>query len=386
MYICKASAVSRLSDVAALQTPAEQLSILVVDSDVTGVSRARRWIEADGRVFLGYAANDRAAADMLKERSWDLIVIDPAGCGGFELIRQAKALDRWLAALVVTHDRSPAFVERAVQSRIEGLIFKPVLRTPFMQQVLQLAEASREQRRRRQKRVLAIGAHPDDVEIGCGGALAKHRADGDLLHILTLSLGSAGGDANVRLREALQAAKLLDATIEFGDLRDTHISEGTETIDLIQAAIRNFRPTHVYTHSLEDTHQDHRAAHMATLTAARGVPNVYCYQTPSSTVEFRPNRFVDISKFIEAKLCAIGAHKSQVDRSASLGEDVIVSTARYWGRYAGYVMAEPIEIVRQRAGAAAPEIYSGVGMGSIDWQGAGRPSSTAVVASLSGAA
>ena len=75
--------------------------------------------------------------------------------------------------------------------------------------------------------------------------------------------------------------------------------------------------------------------HAASLVAARDVPNVYCYQSPSSTVEFRPNRFVDITDYKKAKLQAIGAYRSQVDRMASLQDDVIVATARYWGRYAG---------------------------------------------------
>src|SRR5882672_546773 len=232
MFVCRTNARQTLRAVMALQTQAEQLNILLVDGDARGASRLGEWIETDARAFLCHAANDAAVADILAERSWDLLVIDPAACGGFELIRRAKALDRWLATLIVTEDRSPEFVERAVQTRIEGLMFKPVLRTPFMNRMLQLAEEAREQRRRQQKRVMAIGAHPDDVEIGCGGALAKHKADGDLLHILTLSLGAAGGDANVRLREALQAAELTGATIEFGNLPDSNISEGRETIDL----------------------------------------------------------------------------------------------------------------------------------------------------------
>lgn len=94
---------------------------------------------------------------------------------------------------------------------------------------------------------------------------------------------------------------------------------------------------------------------MATLTAASSVPNVYCYQTPSSTVEFSPNRFVDISDYVEAKLRTLGCHKSQVDRSASLSHDMIVATARYWGRYAGNRMAEPIKIIRQLAGFKAQD-------------------------------
>jgi len=358
MFVCRTGKSQALDGVMVFQAGVEQLSILLVGADDGGTSRLRQWLSSDARAFVGHADNDRSAAAILGERSWDLLVIDPAGCEGLEFIRQAKTHDRWLATLVVTGDHGPTFVERAVQTRIEGLMFEPVSRMPFMKRVFELAEESRDRRRRRQKRVLAIGAHPDDVEIGCGGTLAKHKADGDLLHILTLSLGSAGGDANVRLREALQAAELSGATIEFGNLPDSRISDGKETIDVIEAAIQEFQPTHIYTHSLEDTHQDHRSVHMATLAAARSVPNVYCYQAPSWTVEFRPNRFVDISTFVEAKLQAIGAHKSQVDRSASLGEDVIVSTARYWGRHAGCVMAEPLRVVRQRAGAMASDIRS----------------------------
>ena len=91
--------------------------------------------------------------------------------------------------------------------------------------------------------------------------------------------------------------------------------------------------------------------HAATLVAARGVPNVYCYQAPSSTVDFRPNFFIDITPFIENKLRAIRAYDSQVNRSPLLQDDVILATARYWGRYAGHVLAEPMTVVRQRDSA-----------------------------------
>src|SRR5262249_48999323 len=151
----------------------------------------------------------------------------------------------------------------------------------FAEEVLLLAKAVSARRQKQQRRVLAIGAHPDDVEIGCGGAMVKHRLHGDVLQILTLSRGAAGGDVHQRAIEAQNAATLLGATLQLGNLRDTYISEGTETIKIIEAAIRELQPTHVYTHCVEDTHQDHRAVHTATLVAARGVPNVYCYQSPS---------------------------------------------------------------------------------------------------------
>lgn len=201
--------------------------------------------------------------------------------------------------------------------------------------------------RQTRQKVLAIGAHPDDIEIGCGGTLAKHRARDDSVMILVLSCGSAGGDPAVRTEEGRRSADLMGATIKLCDLPDTLIPENGETIAAIHEALSTFCPTHIYTHSLHDTHQDHRNVYHATIAAARGTPNIYCYQSPSSTVDFRPNRFVDISNHIEQKLAIIAFHESQTARRANLNPELIVATARFWGRYAGYCLSEPMEIVRQ---------------------------------------
>lgn len=336
-----------------VKSPSEEpLNILFVDDDSSGASLTKLQLETSRNVHIGYASETADAARLMAEREWDLIAVDPGTAGGFDFLKRTKVLNRYSSALVVARSHSPEFIELAVQCRIECLMFKPVDRSHFTEQVLQLAEEACRRRHRQQRRVLAIGAHPDDVEIGCGGALMKHRADGDVVSILTLSRGASGGDINARTREAQRAAALLGAKLEFGNFTDTHISEGTETIELIEAAIREFRPTHVYTHAAEDTHQDHRAVHAATLVAARGVPNVYCYQAPSSTVDFRPNLFIDVTAFMKDKLRAIGAYDSQVSRSPLLQDDIIIATARYWGRYAGHVLAEPMNVVRQRDSSA----------------------------------
>lgn len=331
----------------------EPLNILLVDDDTSEASLTKLRLDTPRSIHIGYATDAADAASSMAEREWDVVAVDPAIAGGFEFLKHTKVLNRYCSTLVVARSASPEFIGLAVQCRIECMMFKPVDVAHFTAQVLQLATEARERRKRHQRRVLAIGAHPDDVEIGCGGALAKHRADGDLVSILTLSRGAAGGDINARSVEAQAAASLLGARLEFGNLTDTDISEGTQTIEMIEAAIRAFQPTHVYTHAAEDTHQDHRAVNAATLVAARGVPNVYCYQAPSSTVDFRPNFFIDVTPFMKSKLRAIQAYHSQVDRSPLLQDDSILATARYWGRYAGHVLAEPMIVVRQRDGASA---------------------------------
>jgi LmbE family N-acetylglucosaminyl deacetylase len=111
----------------------------------------------------------------------------------------------------------------------------------------------------------------------------------------------------------------------------------------------------VYTHTPRDVHQDHRNVHHATLVAARGISRVYCYQAPSTTVEFRPTRFVTIDEFIDRKLEAIRAYSTQTAIRAYLDEELLRATARYWARFSQARYVEPLEVVRESdVGDATP--------------------------------
>jgi LmbE family N-acetylglucosaminyl deacetylase len=194
--------------------------------------------------------------------------------------------------------------------------------------------------------VLAIGAHPDDVEIGVGGSLLAHRAAGHAVNVLTLSKGARGGETEIRESEARAAAAMLGVRLFLEDLEDTKIPDGHPTVELIEHVIQVVRPTTIYTHSSNDTHQDHRAVHRATLVAARSVGRVACYQSPSATIDFRPNRFVPIDLHLGHKQAAIAAYESQTEKCAYLSPDVISTTTRYWARFAKCEHAEALEVVR----------------------------------------
>lgn len=340
--------------------PSQRLRLLVVNADRAATSRLRSAFDSVADAALEVTASAKTALRLLSVEPYDLVAVDPAiSSGGFALLKYIKDNYRWTETLIATHNQEPQFLREAIGCGVAGLLFRPAGSAEFVEQALLLAGEASARRRRQQKRVLAIGAHPDDVEIGCGGALAAHYDEYDVLHILTLSRGAAGGDANIRMAEAHNAAAMVGAQLKLENLRDTGIDAGAETISIIEAAIHELQATHVYTHSNEDTHQDHRAVHAASLVAARGVPNLYCYQSPSSTLDFKPHRFVDITHYIDRKIDLIGAHKSQVDCMESIQPDMILSTARYWGRYAGHVLAEPLQIVRERdssSGSSQPRI------------------------------
>jgi LmbE family N-acetylglucosaminyl deacetylase len=270
---------------------------------------------------------------------------------GFDLVKEVRRLVPDLAIALMTADASVEVAVRALRSEVDDFLPKPISPTQLVAQIDRLVERRRSTAGRTHERVLAVGAHPDDVEIGVGGILLGHASVGDRVTILTLSHGARGGDALRRADEAAKAAAMLGAELVLCDLEDTRLPESDPTVGLIEGAVARVRPTIVYTHTESDLHQDHRNVHRATLVAARLVPSVYCYESPSATVEFEPVRFVDIGEQLEAKLEAIGAYASQTEQRDYLDEELIRATARYWGRYGHSRFCEPLEVVRDRPAA-----------------------------------
>lgn len=183
-------------------------------------------------------------------------------------------------------------------------------------------------------KVLAIGAHPDDLEIGCAGTLIKHAQRGDEVYMMVLTDGSAGGEPDVRSREQLEAAKVIGARdVFFGDYVDTRFECHRESIMKIEQIVRQVEPDTVYTHFGEDTHQDHRHIALAVVPAARSVPNLLFFEGLSSQ-QFLPTVFVDIGSVIHQKLGALEAHASQVKKTnvqAMTIVDIAQSAAHFRG-------------------------------------------------------
>ena len=211
------------------------------------------------------------------------------------------------------------------------------------------------------KHVLAIGAHPDDVEFGCYGTLQRHIDDGDDVTLLVMShsdvmdahTGAVTRNSNISKREATNAAKVLGADLILAPFKDTQIQFNSDSVRFIENIIKEKSIDWVYTHWAGDTHQDHINTLSATMAAARLVNNVVCYEQvplPRITTTYPvATYYVDISNTIETKLKGCREHKSQIDKFTEHGSDIIdnvITLAKYRGTQCSCKYAEAFNVLK----------------------------------------
>lgn len=214
--------------------------------------------------------------------------------------------------------------------------------------------------------VLAVGAHPDDVEINAGGFVLKLTAAGRRVGLLDLTRGEMGtrGTPEIRLAESSAAAGILGARFRANlDLGDSRLTDDIPTREIVAAAIRRARPTFCLVSWTESKHPDHSIAGRLVIEASwiAGLVNyeieglaphrpsrVFFYP---SRYEFEPKFIVDISDHWERKKEACLAFASQFHREGSDEPateiarkgfiDQVEARARSYGRLIGARYGEP---------------------------------------------
>ncbi len=321
---------------------------LVLEDDPDAAEFLHIVLEQHAGMRVDVVGTTDRALEALGANTYDVLVTDIQlpGRSGLEVLPEVRRLDPVMSVIVVTAFATVDNAVGALREAADEFLVKPVSATVLAERAVELATRSRERRAGSRQRVLAVGAHPDDVEIGIGATLAAHAAAGDEIVILTLSGGAVGGATpTVRHAEAAAAAAVVGARLVHLDFPDTHLDPASGVITAVEELVGEVRPDRIYTHGVHDRHQDHRAVHDAVEIAARQVPSVWCFQSPSSTVAFAPTRFVDVDGFIETKLQMLAAYTSQAHREY-MQPDIVRATARYWGRFSPAREVEPLETVR----------------------------------------
>ena len=174
-------------------------------------------------------------------------------------------------------------------------------------------------------KILALGAHPDDIEYGCGGTFLKFARKGMDIYFMVLTKGEFGGNPETREKEQEEAMKLLGVKkIFWGGYIDTELPSERIVITKIDEVIEEVKPDEVYVNYIEDIHQDHRMLAECTLAATRYVKRVFFYEDYTS-INFEPDIFVDIEDVLEEKQKLIQVYSSQVDKAYPTKLDMVES-------------------------------------------------------------
>jgi LmbE family N-acetylglucosaminyl deacetylase len=205
-------------------------------------------------------------------------------------------------------------------------------------------------------RILAIGAHFDDVELGCGGTLARHVQKGDELYIFVATNSGYSNHAQkvirkpeIALEEGKKAASILGAIEMFcGDYPTNYLELSDPLVCSILKIVEEKKIEMIYTHWTGDMHLDHRAVGRASITAGRHVPRMLMYRSNyyDTDTQFRGNFYSDISSTVDIKAEAIRAHESEYKRVGETWMTFFMNQNRNDGIKLGVQYAEVFEVVK----------------------------------------
>ena len=327
--------------------------ILLIDDDRVFGVWATKVLQARG-FEIKHLLDPLEGLRQVESESWDLVITDVEmpRMTGLEFLERVRGLDPSLPVAVVTAHPSVARAVTTLRQAGTEFIPKPITPDDLVVRVAALIAQRPSAPAAAAESVLAVGAHPGDVEIGAAGTLLAHIAGGLAVTILALADGApvAGTEGG---REPEGAAPVIGTRVSLEDLGGSSGAEGDAAVAAIDRLIAQTKPAVVYTHSVHDGQQDHRNTHAAVVAAAWKIGRVYCFQSPSATADFRPTHFVPIDEHIDGKLTAVRAFGSQPEVHNYLNPDLVTSTAQYWSRYSGSQLAEAFEVVRDRAAAGA---------------------------------
>lgn len=203
--------------------------------------------------------------------------------------------------------------------------------------------------------VLAVGAHYDDIELGCSGALRKHVNNGDKVYIyVATTSGFINPDGKVVRAnstaevEGEEAARIIGAELIKGEFATLNLEFVDDLSVSLIKIIEDKKIDLIYTHYDNDVHHDHIALAKATLHAGRHVPRILQYHSNwyKGNMGFSPDFFVDISEIWDVKENAIKAHKTEYERSGKQWLDFFHNEAINNGMMCGVKLAEGFQVVK----------------------------------------
>lgn len=204
-------------------------------------------------------------------------------------------------------------------------------------------------------RILIVGAHFDDAELGAGATAAKLAAQGKAVYKLTLTDNTTNfGQKNINVeyekskRQSAAACAVLGVQeVEFEPVPCTHLQYSTELMQRVEKVIYELNIDTIFIHFNSDMNQDHIEANKICLTAARHCRNILQYQSNGYVLDnvYYPTYFVDVSDYVEKKRESLACYGEEHNRFNRLFETSI-DRCRVWGYANEVAYAEGFNVIK----------------------------------------
>jgi CheY-like chemotaxis protein/LmbE family N-acetylglucosaminyl deacetylase len=330
------------------QGPRKEIQALVVEDNLSDAILIRTLLEQEENFRVTLAQDGIRGCEFVEGQQWDLVVTDInlPGRDGMEVILKCKAHQPDTPIIATSAYSALSYREAAFRSGASEVISKPIDRDDLLETVRDLL-AVKMKSHAPSRRILAVAALSGDVEAGCGGILMKNAQAGDTVSILTLSMGCTGDEAKERRAASKRAAQVLGAKLLLPPDDSPELNDLDEMVARVQNAVQDLDPEVVFSPSPQDTRDSRRNTFNAIDISANRVQIIYGYQSPTTTLEFHPTLFEDISGSLDQKMAALTHFGGQVREQPHLDPDLARASARYWGRFLGFGEVEPLEVIRQ---------------------------------------
>ena len=322
--------------------------VLLVEDNLTDATFVRTILEKDGDIRVTLAQDGIRGCQLVENNRWDMVVADLnlPGRDGIEVILACQKSQAGTPVVALSAYPGSASREGAIRAGANEFLDKPIDGQELITVTRNLLRLKTDGGSL-STAVLAVGAFPGDVDVGCGGTLLKHALRGDEVHVLNLSLAKEGPEAQDRALATERACSIMGVQLQLPPEETPEVPDSDMALIRVKDAVHEIGPSLVYAPSFQDVRESRRQAFSAAKLSADEETNLLCYQAATTTLEFRPTHFEDISDFLDQKMAALTHFQHHAEGRPHLHPSLARATAQYWGRFLGYADVEPFEVVRQ---------------------------------------
>ncbi len=327
--------------------PLHRLSILLVEDTMDEALLVKTALLQAGDFEIVLSHDGDHAIEMLEKREWSLALVDLnlPGRDGIEVIKEARRLRPDMPVIAMTSYTGQVYQDQAFRVGAKFVLKKPLDKDDLLAKVSEFIELGGGGEPTGPTAVIAVGARPGDIEIGCAGSLLYHVAQGHDVAILVLAGGSLDG-SDCLSAAARKSADKIGASLVFGDELEPESMNIQGAAQALKALLSEMKPSVLYTPSENDREQNRINTFRVCSTTGTDVSKLLAYEGPTSSMEFEPTMFRDVGAHLKAKMGAVSEFEQCKLKNVS--PDYVMAAARYWSRFSDDPLVEALEDVRAR--------------------------------------